>query len=128
MPPSLILDGESYYYVGLIEAAIVIAHTNKRSASCLACQVRLEPGCGIYHKGYRQNGYVCLDCARSFIRISAIRAGQTAGYAINVLGNLQVLDCGTGRYTPEQVADALALQPDSLPAELPIHCPQKGLC
>jgi hypothetical protein len=128
MHPSLILDGDTQYYVGLIEAALVIYHTNKRRVKCLDCQAQLEPGYGIYHKAYRYNGYVCLNCARSYILVSAIRVGQTAGYVINALGNLQVLDCGIGRYTPEQVAEALVLQPEHLPVEAPIHCPQEGLC
>ena len=128
MPPSLILDNESYYYVGLIWAALVIFRTNKKLAKCISCQFSLEPGYGIYHKAYRNNGYVCLACARSYIRISAKRAGQTAGYMINLLGNLQVLDCGIGRYTPEQVAEALVLQPAPLPVEERIHWSQEGLC
>ena len=128
MPPSLILDNESYYYVGLIWAALVIFRTNKKLAKCISCQFPLEPGYGIYHKAYRNNGYVCLACARSYIRISAKRAGQTAGYMINLLGNLQVLDCGIGRYMPEQVAEALMIQPAPLPVEARIHWSQEGLC
>lgn len=123
MPPSLILDDESYYYVGLIWAALVIIRTNKKLAKCISCQFPLEPGYGIYHKAYRNNGYVCLACARNYIRISANRAGQTAGYVINLLGNLQVLDYGIGRYTPGQVAEALMIQPAPLPVDARIDCP-----
>ena len=123
MPPSLILDDESYYYVGLIWAALVIIRTNKKLAKCISCQFPLEPGYGIYHKTYRHNGYVCLACARNYIRISANRAGQTAGYVINLLGNLQVLDYGIGRYTPGQVAEALMIQPVPLPVDARIDCP-----
>ena len=123
MPPSLILDKESYYNVGPIWAALVIIRTNKKLAKCISCQFPLEPGYGIYHKAYRNNGYVCLACARNYIRISANRAGQTAGYVINLLGNLQVLDYGIGRYTPGQVAEALMIQPAPLPVDARIDCP-----
>ena len=82
----------------------------------------------VHHKAYRNNGYVCLACARNYIRISANRAGQTAGYVINLLGNLQVLDYGIGRYTPGQVAEALMIQPAPLPVEARIQWSQEGLC
>jgi len=107
MSPHLILDGETFYYVGFIQEAIAPSHTNKRRAKCLDCHTRLEPGRGIYHKAYRNNGYVCLDCARINIRRSAERSGQTVGYGINAIGNLQILNAGPGRYTPDEVAEAL---------------------
>jgi len=60
MPPSLILDDESYYYVGLVWAALVIVRTNKKLAKCISCQFPLEPGYGIYQPQRKTNGFRCV--------------------------------------------------------------------
>ncbi|GJQ37581.1 MAG: hypothetical protein JETCAE01_35910 [Anaerolineaceae bacterium] len=97
-----VLDGETYQYIAFYKWALDLSKTNLRPVHCHECGSQFPVGECVYHRCYRANFFLCIDCAKNAI----LRYGQN-GFGVNVLFNLVLCHYSTPKFTAEQVAASL---------------------
>jgi len=98
----IMIDDEWYGYIAFYKWSLALRKVNQRKSKCIECEDSFEAGECVYHSQYGGNGFVCIPCARKLI----IKHGDM-GYSENILMNLQANNFQTGKWTAEQIAQAL---------------------
>lgn len=95
-----------YGYIQFYKQSLQPSRTNQRMVCCMDCNEKLKAGMGIKHWQQRNNGFVCINCARGMI----LRHGKF-GYIENILSNLQCCSYDhknePGVFSAENVAEHL---------------------